>query len=230
MLKTWFKSRAGRRPAILLSIAAVAAVLFLPTTSSASPSCSGTAQLRAALVVDTGSGVSTYCVSLDAQSVTGIHLIQLAGQQYGLNYILGFAGAAVCSLAGVGDSEANCFDSFPLWWGYFHGSCSSGWSLAPTGADSYIVHAGDIEGWVWAVDDANGNHPSPSASLIGHALHAASIHIHPNSHAHTDAHTDDARVDQQDQVRPARRPARKGVLVDQELRNIISRLDGLGPA
>ncbi len=162
------QSLTGKRAAVLVSSAAIVlGLLVIPTTSGASPSCSGTPQLRAALVVDTGSSVNTYCVALDAQSVTGIHLIELAGQQHGLNYILGFGGQAVCSLAGVGDSEATCFDSFPLWWGYFHGSCTAGWSLAPTGAASSMVHAGDIEGWVWAVDDAQGNHPSPPASLIG---------------------------------------------------------------
>ena len=168
MLQIRSTSSAARRVAVLLlAVTTIAVLLFIPATSGASPSCSGTPHLRAALVVDTGSGVTTYCVTLDAQSVTGIHLIQLAGQQYGLSYILGFGDAAVCSLAGVGDSEANCFDSFPRWWGYFHGSCATGWNLAPTGADSAIVHAGDIEGWVWAVDDVQGNHPSPPASLIG---------------------------------------------------------------
>jgi hypothetical protein len=152
---------------MLTAMAIAAGLLFIPTTSEASPSCSGTSRLRAALVVDTGSTVYSYCVALDAQSVTGIHLVELAGQQHGLQYTLGFGGAAVCSLAGVGDPASDCFGSFPLWWGYFHGSCSTGWGLAPTGADSYIVHAGDIEGWSWAVDDAQGNHPSPPASLIG---------------------------------------------------------------
>ena len=83
--------------------------------------------------------MNTYCVALDAQSVTGIHLIELAGQQYGLSYILGFGGAAVCSLAGVGDSEANCFDSFPMWWGYFHGSCASGWLCPVLGTITYCL-------------------------------------------------------------------------------------------
>ena len=54
VFQIWFKSTAGRRTAVLLSFAAILGVLLFPTTSGASPSCSGTPQLRAALVVDTG--------------------------------------------------------------------------------------------------------------------------------------------------------------------------------
>ncbi len=55
---------------------------------------------HAALVVDTGQQATSYCVALDASSVSGTRLIELASEQYGLAYRLGFGGRAVCMLVG----------------------------------------------------------------------------------------------------------------------------------
>jgi LPXTG-motif cell wall-anchored protein len=120
-------------------------------------------QAHAALVVDTGSRTTTYCVELDAGSVSGLHLIQLAGLQYGLTYRLGFGGQAVCALEGVGPSTGDCFGDYPDFWGYWHGNGSSGWSWAGTGAASASIREGTVEGWSWGAGASGTSHPAPPA-------------------------------------------------------------------
>ena len=84
---------------LILAVPALA-----PAVAGSAPACAAEASgsSHAALVVNTGSQTTTYCVALDASSVTGIHLVQLAGSQFGLQYQLGFGGQAVCQLAGRG--------------------------------------------------------------------------------------------------------------------------------
>ena len=113
----------------------------------------------AALVVDTGEGVSSLCVELPSASVSGTKLIQLAGQQHGLQYRI--EGGAVCALAGTGASEGDCFGEYPDFWGYWRGNGSSGWSWSSAGGASTTVQAGDVEGWSWGSGNDGGSHPQP---------------------------------------------------------------------
>jgi hypothetical protein len=158
--KTW---RFLFSTSILLAL--IGGMLF-PTSARAAISCPTGGFGRAALVVDNGTQTTTYCVALDASSVTGVHLVQLAGSQFGLDYELGFSDEAVCRLGNVGDDSADCFASYPLYWGYFHGACAEGWLFAPTGPADFTVHPGDIEGWAWGVDDVNFIHPAPPIAAI----------------------------------------------------------------
>ena len=136
-----------------------------PAVAGSAPACAAEASgaSHAALVVNTGSQTTTYCVALDASSVTGIHLVQLAGSQFGLQYQLGFGGQAVCQLAGVGASGGDCFGSYPDFWGYWHGNGSGGWSWAGSGAGSASIGDGDMEGWVWGSGDSGTTHAAPPA-------------------------------------------------------------------
>ena len=118
---------------------------------------------HAALVVDTGLRTTTYCVGLDADSVSGLHLIQLAAAQFGLAYRLGFGGQAVCQLDGVGPATGDCFGAYPDYWGYWHGDGSGGWSWAGTGAGSASIVQGDVDGWSWGAGDSGATHPAPPA-------------------------------------------------------------------
>ena len=138
---------------------------LVPAVAGSAPACAAEASgaSHAALVVNTGSQTMTYCVALDASSVTGIHLVQLAGSQFGLQYQLGFGGQAVCQLAGVGASGGDCFGSYPDFWGYWHGNGSGGWSWAGSGAGSASIGDGDMEGWVWGSGDSGTTHAAPPA-------------------------------------------------------------------
>jgi len=118
---------------------------------------------RAVLVVDTGSRVLEYCIEMGSNSVSGLDLIRLAGQQYGLDYNLGFGGKAVCRLAGVGVSGGDCFGDFPNFWGYWRGT-GGGWEWSSTGADNTTVRPGDVEGWSWGKGEDGSSHPQPPAT------------------------------------------------------------------
>jgi len=116
---------------------------------------------RAVLVVVDGSGARRFCVALDAATVTGIHLVELASAQHGLSYSLGFGRQAICQLNGVGPAGGDCFADYPDFWGYWHGTTSGGWTWANGGAATFRVGDGDVEGWVWGSGDSGSTHRSP---------------------------------------------------------------------
>jgi hypothetical protein len=148
-----------------------AALCLVLTVSWLAPAAAGpggacaaaAASPRAALVIGTGSKTLTYCVTLDGSTVSGIHLVQLAGTQYGLQYRLGFGGEAVCQLAGVGPGDGDCFAGYPDFWGYWHGDGGGGWAWAGSGAGSFSVGNGEVEGWTWGPGDTGATHPAPQA-------------------------------------------------------------------
>ena len=135
--------------------------VLLPVGPAATPACAAGAP-HAALVVTTGSSVLRYCVALDGPSVSGLRLIELAHDQYGVSYRSD--GAAVCMLAGVGTTEGDCFGEYPRFWGYWRGSGNGGWVWAGTGAATTSVHSGQVEGWSWGSGDNGASHPRPPDS------------------------------------------------------------------
>ncbi|MBI3647619.1 MAG: hypothetical protein HY240_02500 [Actinobacteria bacterium] len=150
----------------LLAGALVAGALAIPIASAPAPACAAALE-HAALVVDTGSAVTTYCVALPDGSVSGIGLIRLAADQYGLEYRLGYGGAAVCQLAGVGPADGDCFGGFPDYWGYWRGDGKGGWTWSNVGAADTTVGAGDVDGWAWGSGDDGGTHPRPPRTSFG---------------------------------------------------------------
>ena len=150
--------------ALLLSASLVAAGMIIPAATTPQVACAATAD-SAALVVDTGASVTRYCVEIPRGGTDGIGLIKLAAQQYGLTYNLGFGGAAVCALNGVGvTSSSDCFAEMPNFWGYYIGSSSGGWSWSGTGAGSISVDPGDVQGWAWGTGKDGSSHPQPPAT------------------------------------------------------------------
>ncbi len=133
----------------------------LPVASAPGVACASEAYPTAALVVDNGKRVLTMCVALDDESVSGLHLIELAGAQHGLSYGFGMGGLAVCRLDGVGPAGDDCFADYPEYWGYWHGDGKGGWAWASTGAGGYQVSDGDVEGWVWGEGDTGQSHEAP---------------------------------------------------------------------
>jgi hypothetical protein len=149
--------------AVVLALAGVVA----PAAAASDGACAAAEDgPHAALVVDTGTSVSTYCVALDAASVSGTHLIELAGQQHGLDYAFGYGGGAVCRLDAVGVEGGDCFGAFPDFWGYWYGDGSGRWTWAPTGAASHDVVDGGVEGWSWGSGDSPQTHGAPPATTI----------------------------------------------------------------
>ena len=151
------------------SVAVVGALVFLwpaaamlPALLGSSAACASAAGAgHAALVIDTGSQTLRMCVTLDSASVTGLHLIELAHAQHGLQYRLGFGGLAVCQLAGVGPSGNDCFASYPDFWGLWLGDGSEGWTWSGSGAGSIHVADGDMQAWSWGPGQTGATHPVP---------------------------------------------------------------------
>jgi hypothetical protein len=136
---------------------------------------------HAALVVGTGSQTFRFCVGLDAASVTGIHLIELANSQDGLQYRLGFGGLAVCQLAGVGPAGGDCFAKYPSYWGLWIGDGSGGWTWSGSGAGSVQIRDGDTEGWTWGTGDSGTTHPRPPATTTASVCGAPSPTVRPTA-------------------------------------------------
>jgi hypothetical protein len=155
----------GLRAMALVAVLALALVAA-PAASRTDPACAATSGPHAGLVVDTGSHVLEYCVALDAGTVTGLHLIELAHAQYGLSYGFGLGGLAVCRLDGVGPAGDDCFADYPDYWGYWHGDGHGGWTWGSTGAGETKVGNGDLDGWTWGAGDSGTTHPAPPATTI----------------------------------------------------------------
>jgi hypothetical protein len=144
----------------------VAIAALWPVAVAPSPACAAETP-RAALVVDTGNDVLTYCVALPDGSVSGMELIELASQQHGLSYKLGFAGEAVCMLAGVGPTGSDCFAEDPDFWAYWRETESGGWTWSSSGATATVVENGDVEGWAWGSGTGPDTHPAPPTTKFG---------------------------------------------------------------
>jgi hypothetical protein len=117
-------------------------------------------------VIETGTRDLRLCVALDAPTVSGTHLIELAGSQQHLSYGFGSGGQAVCRLAGVGPQGDDCFADYPDFWGYWRGDDHGGWTWSSTGAASTTVADGDLDGWVWGSGDAATTHARPPSLSV----------------------------------------------------------------
>jgi cell division septation protein DedD len=156
-----------RRPvAAALLIGAILMPVTLPAVTGAAPACAAATGPHAALLIETGSRDLRLCVALDAPSVSGTHLIELAGEQQHLVYAFGSGGDAVCRLAGVGPQGDDCFADYPDFWGYWRDDGRGGWTWSSTGAASTTVGDGDLEGWVWGSGDTGSTHARPPALTI----------------------------------------------------------------
>ena len=161
-------ARIGAAPIVLaLTLGGLAPMLVAPARA-----CATTAD-SAALVVDTGGRETRYCVAMDSPRLSGIELIELAAEQYGLDYRLGYGGAAVCRLDHVGIDGGECFTDSDEFWAYWRGT-GAGWSWSSTGAASTVVEPGDVEGWSWGSGRDGSTHPAPPPTSYASACRDAS--------------------------------------------------------
>lgn len=177
-----------RRPvAAALLVGAALTPVTLPAVTGAAPACAAATGPHAALVIETGARDLRLCVALDAPTVSGTHLIELAGEQQHLSYGFGSGGQAVCRLAGVGPDGDDCFADYPDFWGYWRGDGHGGWTWSSTGAASTTVDDGDLDGWVWGSGDAGSTHPKPPSLTVADVCAAPSPSPAPTMPASTHA-------------------------------------------
>ena len=168
----------------LMSGFVVLASLIWPAAVGTDSLCAAEGD-RAALVVDTGGSVQSFCVALPDGETSGLGLIALANEQHGLAYKLGFGGEAVCMLAGVGPTSDDCFEEYPNFWGYWRGDGSGGWIWSGTGAGSTVVEDGDVQGWSWGSGSNGDSHPRPPATSFGDVCASAAAEPPPTKKPRT---------------------------------------------
>lgn len=144
----------------LIGLAVVAGALW-PTGLAATVACAAEGD-HAALVVDTGQDVFRMCVTLDAPEIDGLHLIELASDQYGMAYQFGYGGKAVCQLGNVPEPNPpeECFEDGREFWAHWRSDGSSGW-VSASGAGSTRVEDGDTFGWSFGDGESAGTHQEP---------------------------------------------------------------------
>jgi len=190
-----------RAVAVALLAGAALTPVTLPAITGRAPACAVATGPHAALVIETGERDLRLCVGLDAPTVSGTHLIELAGAQQHLAYGFGSGGQAVCRLAGTGPQGDDCFADYPDFWGYWRSDGGAGWTWSSTGAASTSVGDGDLEGWVWGSGDTGSTHrrpptlsiadvcvaPSPSPAPPASAAAAPTIATHMGTASSTPA-------------------------------------------
>ena len=111
---------------------------------------------RVAIVVDTGSGPVSRCVSFAEDSISGIEALNRAGLA---PVVRGFSGegGAVCGLSGVGcPADSSCLTcQAPNYWAYYRAdNGAGGFAYSSVGAGAIAVTDGDVEGWRWGTGAA----------------------------------------------------------------------------
>jgi hypothetical protein len=107
---------------------------------------------QAAIVVTTGEGTTeNRCVAFEGEDIAGLDLLKGSGFDTEFD-VKGF-GSAICSISGVGCAADDCFCKCGgvgecVYWSYWHLE-EDGWQYAASGASSYRVSHGDVDGWTW---------------------------------------------------------------------------------
>lgn len=145
------------RPGLIRRLSAVA-IAVVVTFIGHTPAHAQTH--RAALVIQHGAGwtgprVLFRCVEFAQEAISGLALLELAGVNSGQPpqvYDWGAGAETVCQIDQEPRSVPDrCFGptSGPNWsdWSL----SSAGWIPRPSGAGSYSIHDGDVEGWSYSV-------------------------------------------------------------------------------
>jgi hypothetical protein len=104
---------------------------------------------RAAVVVDTGSGVQYGCVRFTADSISGREALERAAMDPVFQEFGGDLGSAVCELCGTGCPVGSCLTCQSEVWSYWRAPAGGDYALSSLGVSNTEVRDGDIEGWVW---------------------------------------------------------------------------------
>lgn len=148
------------------------AVLAIAASSSAR------ADGEAALVVQDGSAVRTFCVAFEGEGITGDQLLKAAGQTF--DAYGGGSGLALCSIGDRGCEDAGSFTSCfcqcqggdCTYWAFFTRSYGKNWVYSSLAFNLLKAKDGDVHGWKWGQGGPN-SAPSPQDitfdQVCGHA-------------------------------------------------------------
>jgi hypothetical protein len=134
---------------------------------------------EAGLVVDDGETVRTYCVAFEGEGISGEELLRRAGLSFDQ-----FGGGArvVCSIDGLGCSDASSFDGCfcqcrsgagsCTYWAFFIQRYGGAWQYSTLGFNLAQARNGDLHGWKWGRGGGQSAPPPAPASfeeVCGHA-------------------------------------------------------------
>ena len=178
------------RRTILLPLLLTA--LFLLAGASAAHAQGG--DHRAGLVIRYADGsVQTQCVAFSEPSITGEELLQRSGLAVTLDYNAGLGGA-VCSINNQGcaypikDCFCKCTGIQCEYWAYYHRT-AAGWQYASSGASSFPVNDGALEGWSWGAGNFSSGVEPPARGVQRSLCATGDRHTHGNGnrYAHGDS-------------------------------------------
>ncbi|MBL8775548.1 MAG: hypothetical protein JNK12_06450 [Acidimicrobiales bacterium] len=145
----------------LLAAGLIVACLLAALVGPIAPEAIASGPNRAVVVADSGTGVIVRGIEFEADSISGIEALQLAGLA---PVVQGFQGegGAVCAVAGVGcPSDGSCLtcDARGYYWAYHRAPAGTGgYAYSRVGAGATRVHDGDVEGWKWGTGSAPAYH------------------------------------------------------------------------
>lgn len=146
-----------RAAAVGMALGALATVGMVGSALRA-PEVGAQTAHRAAVVVDTGSGVVTRCVTFAEDAITGLAALERAGLDPVVRAFSG-QGGGVCGLNGVGcPADSSCLTcQAPNYWAYYRADGGAGgFTYSSAGAGSTSVTDGDVEAWRWGSGAAPG--------------------------------------------------------------------------
>jgi hypothetical protein len=143
-------ARTGRVGLVALALVS----LVLGALAITSPSSGAAGPNRAAVIVETGADTHRVLIEFDAESISGLEALELAGAQPSIASWTGMGGA-VCALYGVGHpaNQQECLGTpgDQRFWAYWHvpagGSGFTDETFSRAGGSSVRVRDGDVEGW-----------------------------------------------------------------------------------
>jgi hypothetical protein len=114
-----------------------------------------TTENRAGLVVQgPDNTVQTYCITFEGDTISGLDLLIKSGLPLKVQ-AYGGMGAEICQIGATGCDYPNqacacqSYGSNGVYWSYHHLQDNK-WKASITGAGSYRVQPGDVEGWAWS--------------------------------------------------------------------------------
>jgi hypothetical protein len=162
-------SRRVRRVAELgvAAIVVVGTVVVPAAAGAPSATCAAAGEIRVRVVVDFGDapdappGVSDVCVPV-ADRTTGAELLAARARQLGTPQPR-YDGGFLCAIDGVPESGCGRDSGADDYWSYWHGDAGK-WTYANTGAATWRLRDGDVEGWRFAGTTAESKATPPRAA------------------------------------------------------------------
>ena len=128
---------------------------------------------QAGLVVQFGENqVQTYCVNFDADTISGLQLLQsVSSLQVIYDETSTGMGAGVCKINNDGcsfpieDCFCQCQGLACIYWSYWHLQPNNTWDYSSLGASSFVLTNGQVDGWRWGAGTSTSAQPPPVITL-----------------------------------------------------------------